>query len=51
MLELASNKKLDINEVNIGTSKPVEDDKDDHPIIVDGVDERTGKMVEMNAES
>lgn len=44
MLELASNKKFDINEAK---SAVTDDDKDEIPIIVDGVDERTGKMVEI----
>lgn len=51
MLELASNKKLDINEVNVNNNEKVDDDKDEVPIIVDGVDERTGKIVEMSADS
>lgn len=44
MLELATDKKRDIEGVNKST-----DDED--PIIVDGVDQRTGKIVELPIES
>ncbi|CAG9793698.1 unnamed protein product [Diatraea saccharalis] len=44
MLELASDKKIDINDL----SRSMEDEE---PIIVDGVDQRTGKIVEMPVES
>lgn len=39
MLELASDKNVDVNNVTIT-------DEDDRPYIVDGVDVRTGKIVE-----
>lgn len=40
MLELANEKKNEINEALTLN--------DDNPVIIDGVDERTGKMVEIN---
>lgn len=44
MLELATDKKKEINEV----LPPIEDEK---PVVVDGVDERTGKIVEIVPQS
>ncbi|XP_049706485.2 RAB6-interacting golgin [Helicoverpa armigera] len=47
MLELATDKKVDQIEV----SDVKVEEKDESPVIVDGVDERTGKMVEFTPES
>ncbi|CAH0398616.1 unnamed protein product [Chilo suppressalis] len=44
MLELASDKKLNVDD----TSKPIEDEE---PIIIDGVDQKTGKIVEIPISS
>lgn len=44
MLELATDKKREIDEV----TRPIDNEE---PIIVDGVDQRTGKIVELPIES
>lgn len=47
MLELASDSKTEINNIeNVNRDDVWSTDDDEKPVIIDGVDQKTGKMVE-----
>lgn len=47
MLELASDSKTEINNIeNVNRDDVWNTDDDEKPVIIDGVDQKTGKMVE-----